>query len=43
MVEQLTNADTICQDCLEIPNVRYKCYEDGEVVYKCYECAFGDE
>ncbi len=40
MVEQLTNADIICQDCLKIPKVRYKCYEEGEVVYKCYECAF---
>jgi len=40
-MDAVVNSDIICQDCLKIPKVRYKCYEEGEVVYKCYECAFG--
>jgi len=41
-MDAVANADIICQDCLKIPKVRYKCYEEDEVVYKCYECAFGE-
>ena len=39
----LNDAEVICQDCLKVVSVKYKCYDEGEVVYKCYECAFDEE